>query len=247
MDFCFLQLVGVWISNCDALLVTVCCCYIIKVNVLITKFDGGVMKNMDSLMLRANTIEVNFPLAKARRFQLDHPMYANSRRWTLSMGRPACWYLWLQAVAVIWRGNVKPYWCLVSKCSLSGWKLLGKLRSYRFVPCGLGGSFQCWCCVCVLDMLLVVCWLGIVSNAKNHTVPCCRATRSWLHSNNEKKTWRCPDDCDNIYFWARRLLSETKSETQIAIRDKTRNKIGIMDEGRQIGFDNINNVNTCEA
>ena len=77
MDFCFLQLVGVWISNCDALLVTVCCCYIIKVNVLITKFDGKVMKNMDSLMLRANTIDVNFPLAKARRFQLDHPMYAN--------------------------------------------------------------------------------------------------------------------------------------------------------------------------
>ena len=73
------------------------------------------------------------------------------------MGRPASLYLWLQAVDVIWRGNVKPYWCLVSKCSLSGWKLLGKLRSYRFVPCGLGGSFQCWCCVCVLEMLLVVC------------------------------------------------------------------------------------------
>ena len=48
---------------------------------------------MDSLMLRANTIDVNFPLAKARRFQLDHPMYANSCRWTLSMGRPASWYL----------------------------------------------------------------------------------------------------------------------------------------------------------
>ena len=101
-------------------------------------------------------------------------------------------------------------------------------------------------CVCVLDMLLVVCWLGIVSNAKNHTVPCCRATRSWLHSNNEKKR-RCPDDCNNIYFWARRLLSETNSETEIAIRDKIRSKIGTMDEVRHIGFDNINNVNTCEV
>ena len=44
MDFCFLQLVWVWISDCDALLITVCCCYIIKVDVLITKFDGKVMK-----------------------------------------------------------------------------------------------------------------------------------------------------------------------------------------------------------
>ena len=100
--------------------------------------------------------------------------------------------------------------------------------------------------VCVLEMLLAVCWLGIVSNAKNHTASCCRATRSWLHSNNEK-TWRCLDDCDNIYFWARRLLSETKSETEIAIRDNIRNKIGTMDEIRQLGFDNINNVNTCDA
>ena len=41
------------------------------------------------------------------------------------------------------------------------------------------------------------------------------------------------------------MLSETKSETEIAIRDNIRNKIGTMDEIRQLGFDNINNVNTC--
>ena len=43
------------------------------------------------------------------------------------------------------------------------------------------------------------------------------------------------------------MLSETKSETEIAIRDNIRNKIGTMDEIRQLGFDNINNVNTCDA
>ena len=165
-------------------------------------------KNMDSLMLRANTIDVNFPLAKARRFQLDHPMYANSCRWTLSMGRPASWYLWLQAVAVTWRGNVKPYWCLVSKCSLSGWKLLGKLRSYRFVPCGLGGSFHCWCCVCawyalggVLTWYCFECQESYGPMLPRHEVMVALKRRR-----NVKVSWW---SLQYLLFWARGLLSET--------------------------------------
>ena len=46
-------------------------------------------KKMDSLMLRANTSDVNLPLAKARRLQLDQPRYANSYSRTESMGLPA--------------------------------------------------------------------------------------------------------------------------------------------------------------
>ena len=64
------------------------------------------------------------------------------------MGRPARWDFWLQAVEVIWRGNERPYCCLVSKWLVSGWKLAGMSRANCLVPCGLGGSClycESWC------------------------------------------------------------------------------------------------------
>lgn len=141
------------------------------------------------------------------------------------MGRPASWYLWLQAVDVIWRGNVKPYWCLVSKCSLSGWKLLGKLRSYRFVPCGLGGSFQCWCCVCVclkcswwcVDLVLFRMPRIIRSHAaapRGHGCTQTTKKREGVLIIAIRFTFE-HGDCYQKQSPKQRLLSETTSETKL--------------------------------
>ena len=44
MDFGLFQLVGVWICDGDALLVTVGCCYVVKVEMFIAELEGKVMK-----------------------------------------------------------------------------------------------------------------------------------------------------------------------------------------------------------
>ena len=128
--------------------------------------------------------------------------------------------------------------CLAGNCSVSCGRtalcLVGSVvRSNAGVVCAwnaLGGVLAWYCFECQESYGLML---------PRHEVMVALKQR--------KKTWRCLDDCDNIYFWARRLLSEAKSETEIAIRDNIRNKIGTMDEIRQLGFDNINNVNTCDA
>ena len=129
--------------------------------------------------------------------------------------------------------------CLAGNCSVSCGRtalcLVGSVvRSNAGVVCV---CLKCsWWCV---DLVL----FRMPRIIRSHAA----APRGHGCTQTTKRTWRCLDDCDNIYFWARRLLSETKSETEIAIRDNIRNKIGTMDEIRQLGFDNINNVNTCDA
>lgn len=82
-------------------------------------------------------------------FCLSVCVCANSYSRTESMGLPARWYFWLQAVEVTWRGKERPYCCLVSKWLASGWKLAGMSRLNCLVSCGLGGSCRycesgCW-------------------------------------------------------------------------------------------------------
>ena len=136
------------------------------------------------------------------------------------MGRPASWYLWLQAVDVIWRGNVKPYWCLVSKCSLSGWKLLGKLRSYRFVPCGLGGSFQCWCCVCVCLICSWWCVDLVLFRMPRIIRSHAAAPRGHGCTQTTKKREGVLMIATISTFLSTRIAIRNNSETEIAIRDK---------------------------
>ena len=42
--FGLFELVWVWIGGGDALLVTICCCYAVKIQISVTKFDGEMMK-----------------------------------------------------------------------------------------------------------------------------------------------------------------------------------------------------------